>query len=425
MKSVSFGGVVASPLTRVFPTWVNDVPGLLRSSYLPVGNGRSYGDVGLGSGVTEVSSAALNRFVSFADGLLTVEAGVLLDSIQSLFVPRGWMLPVTPGTAFVSVAGAIANDVHGKDHHVAGTFGEHVVSFTLVRSTGEVLVCSRSSNAALFHATIGGLGLTGFIVSATIQLKQVAGPFFDTEVIPYGSLDEFFAIASSSEAWQATVSWFDCSTKKAGRGSFTRGNHSSSVGAVPSGSSLAVPFTPPFSLVNKLTLDGFNSAYFALQKRAAGKSLVHYRDFYYPLDGVRNWNRIYGPRGFYQYQSVVPMDNALEVTSEMLSVIRKSGQGSFLAVLKTFGDRPAAGMMSFARAGTTLALDFPNRGEKTRSLFASLDRIVLQAGGALNPSKDAMMSRELFEAGFPQFAEFMKHCDPSAVSDFSRRVGIR
>jgi FAD/FMN-containing dehydrogenase len=295
----------------------------------------------------------------------------------------------------------------------------------LVRSTGETLFCSRESNAELFQATIGGLGLTGFIVSASIRLKKVSGPNFDVEVIPYGSLSEFFAISEDSTDWQATVSWFDCSTRKSGRGSFTRGNHSDDTSSNYRAASLSVPFTPPISLVNKLSLDAFNTAYYVMQKRKAGKFVQNYRDFYYPLDGVGNWNRIYGPKGFYQYQSVVPMENAQEATSEMLSIIQKSGQGSFLAVLKTFGDRLPAGLMSFARAGATLALDFPNRGEKTQTLFAALDRIVLEAGGALNPSKDALMSRELFEAGFPRFAEFKKLCDPSAVSDFSRRVGIR
>lgn len=190
----------------------------------------------------------------------------------------------------------------------------------------------------------------------------------------------------------------------------------------PKGLGLSIPFTPPVSLVNKLTLDVFNTGYYLLQRRAAGNHEVHYRDFYYPLDGVGNWNRIYGPKGFYQYQSVIPMDLAEAATEEMLSAIRKSGQGSFLAVLKTFADRAPAGLLSFARHGVTLALDFPNRGEKTEKLFRALDQIVLESGGTLNPSKDARMSRELFHKGFPKVEEFTKYRDPMIVSDFARRV---
>jgi FAD/FMN-containing dehydrogenase len=296
-----------------------------------------------------------------------------------------------------------------------------------MRSSGELLVCSPTENSEMFRATIGGLGLTGFIVSVRIQLRAVAGPYFDTEVIPFGNLGEFFSLSESTEAegWQASVSWFDCSTSKAGRGSFTRGNPSprkASGESEPKGLGLSIPFTPPVSFVNKLSLDAFNSAYFELQKRGAGKREVHYREFYYPLDGVGNWNRIYGPKGFFQYQSVIPMEHAASATDEMLAVIKRSGQGSFLAVLKTFGDRAPAGLLSFARHGVTLALDFPNRGEKTEALFQTLDKIVSDAGGTLNPSKDARMSRELFASGYPKLEEFLKYRDPRIVSDFARRV---
>lgn len=427
MKLTSFGGVsVESEMLR--PAWRDSI-GYPSGKFLPAGNGKSYGDVGLISGGTALSSLSLNRMLAWdsVTGVLECEAGVLLSDIQSTFVKQGWLLAVTPGTSYVTVGGAVANDVHGKDHHFAGTFGDHVLSFTLVRSTGEVLECSPKSNAEMFRATIGGLGLTGFITSVRIQLRAVAGPYFDSEVIPYGNLSEFFALSASTEAegWEASVSWFDCSTSKAGRGSFTRGNSSARKSAgepEPRGLGLAVPFTPPISLVNKFSLDVFNAGYYQLQRRAAGRREVHYREFYYPLDGVGNWNRIYGPKGFFQYQSVVPMQDAAEATQEMLSVIKRSGQGSFLAVLKTFADREPAGLLSFARHGVTLALDFPNRGTKTEKLFHALDKIVVEAGGTLNPSKDARMSRELFQAGFPKVADFAKFRDPMIDSDFARRV---
>lgn len=428
MKLTSFGGKTAEASSLVQPHWVGDVASLLGSeSFLPVGMSKSYGDVALSTNAKAISSLSLNRMINWdaSSGVLECEAGVLLSDIQSTFVKQGWMLPVTPGTSFVTVGGAVANDVHGKDHHFAGTFGDHVLSFTLIRSDGRVLTCSPSANAEMFRATIGGLGLTGFIATVRLQLRAVAGPLFDTEVIPYSNLAEFFALSEETEeqGWQASVSWFDCSTSKAGRGSFTRGNSSSrKYEDEPRGLGLSIPFTPPISLVNKLSLDVFNTGYFELQKRGAGLREVHYREFYYPLDGVGNWNRIYGPKGFYQYQSVVPMTNAEAATEEMLSVIKKSGQGSFLAVLKTFGDRKAAGLLSFARSGVTLALDFPNRGAKTEQLFQALDKIVFDAGGTLNPSKDARMSREMFQAGFPGVSDFAKFRDPKIVSDFARRV---
>lgn len=428
MELKSFGGVAASNVEIATPTWLEEVPRLLSAPrILATGSGRSYGDLALLSGGRVISALGLNKLIAFNEetGVLECEAGVLLRDIQSLFVRQGWMLAVTPGTSYVSVGGAIAGDVHGKDHHFAGTFGEHVEELTLIRSTGETLTCSKAENAGLFAATIGGLGLTGFIATAKIKLKRVSGPFMDTELVAYNSLSDFFTLSEETESskWQASVSWFDCSTSKAGRGSFNRGIPSQ-LGYEPNrkGLGLSIPFAMPISLVNKFSLDAFNSAYFALQKRKAGKSVQHYSEFYYPLDGVENWNRIYGPKGFLQYQSVVPMDDAEVVTQEMLNVIRASGQGSFLAVLKTFADREPAGLLSFARHGVTLALDFPNRGDKTDRLFASLNQIVLEAGGALNPTKDAKMPREVFRLGYPMLDEFLKYRDPAFVSDFSLRV---
>lgn len=428
MRLKSFGGTVSEPSEVFRPTWSSEIPSLLATSkVLATGSARSYGDLGLLSGGRVISSLGLNKLIHFDEtsGVLDCEAGVLLRDIQEVFVRRGWMLAVTPGTSYVTVGGAIAGDVHGKDHHFAGTFGEHIESLTLVRSSGEILECSAISNPDLFRATIGGLGLTGFIASARITLKRVKGPFVETELLTYSNLGEFFALSQETESseWQASVSWFDCSTARAGRGSFSRGKPAElDYAPRKTGLSLNFPIEPPFSLVNKLSLDLFNTSYFALQKMQSGRAIQHYSKFYYPLDGVFNWNRIYGPRGFLQYQSVVPAEHAEDATKEMLRIIKESGQGSFLAVLKTFADRKPAGMLSFARHGVTLALDFPNRGEMTERLFTELDRVVAEAGGTLNPTKDSKMSRELFSSGYPNLEEFLTHRDPAFVSDFSLRV---
>ncbi|MEO3715565.1 FAD-binding oxidoreductase [Roseateles flavus] len=392
------------------------------------GQGRSYGDVCLNPGGTLWRLSALDHFLSWdaQTGLLCCEGGILLQDIQRTLLPQGWLLPVTPGTQLVSVGGAIANDVHGKNHHGFGSFGDHVRRLWLARSDGTVLECSRALEPQCFAATVGGLGLTGVIVRAELQLRRVPGPWLDTHTQPFRGLDEFFALADGSEpAWEHSVAWIDCLTQSRGgvRGIFLRANPSTAqTGPQPAKGLRRLPVTPPVSLVNALTLRPFNAAYYRLQRHRAGSARQHYETFFYPLDGLMDWNRMYGPRGFYQYQSVVPPGTAREATEAMLQAIARSGEGSFLAVLKTFGARPSPGLLSFARPGTTLALDFPNRGERTARLFERLDAIVREAGGALYPAKDARMPRALFEAGFPRLNEFLQWRDPGMSSALSRRL---
>ncbi len=395
--------------------------------FIPIGARRSYGDVGLNPGGSALSTENLDKFISFDvdSGQLECEAGVLIREIQSTFVSHGWISPVTPGTSFVTVAGAIANDVHGKNHHTRGSFGNHVLEIVLARSDGSVVTCSEKMNKELFAATIGGLGLTGLILSAKIQLSKVLSGWVKREKISFNNLEEFFRISKESEAgFESSVAWFDCSTDKAGRGSFIRGNHIATNNRSPKAPKtfLDLTFTPPMALVNRATLNPLNTAYFQLQKLTAGERIESMWRFYYPLDSIRNWNRAYGPRGFYQYQSVIPTGNAESVTGEMVERISQSGLGSFLAVLKTFGDIPSKGLLSFPMEGTTLALDFPNLGAKTEKLFKELDGLVLQAGGRLNPSKDARMTPEMFAAGYPMHREFIRFRDDALSSGFSRRV---
>lgn len=401
-------------------------PAMAAGSGLAFGMGRSYGDVCLNPQGVLWQTAGLDHFISFDpdSGRLRCEAGVLLRDIQRLAIPRGWILPATPGTQIVTVGGAIANDVHGKNHHLVGSFGDHVASLRLQRSDGSAIVCGPHQNADWFAATVGGLGLTGVIVEAELQLRRASGPWLDTETIPFRRLGDFFRLADDSEAgWEHTVAWVDCITGGGGRGLFMRGNPAITGPNRPwRARQRRMPFVPPVSLVNGLSLRAFNLAYFHAKAWQAGAALVHYEPFFYPLDNLLEWNRMYGPRGFYQYQCVVPRAVGEAAVQAMLGEIARAGQGSFLAVLKTFGNRAAPGMLSFPQPGVTLALDFPNRGAATLRLFERLDAIVAEAGGRLYPAKDARMPRALFEAGYPRFNEFLQFRDPAISSGFSRRV---
>lgn len=396
------------------------------TNYLPRGNGRSYGDVCTNSNGLVLSSLYLDHFIDFnpSEKWIKVQAGVILKDLQRFLVPQGYMLPVTPGTQLVTVGGAIANDVHCKNHHRYGTFGNHVKEFKLLRSDGEILTCSPNENEGYFKATIGGLGLTGVITEATLALKEVKGCLIDAENIPYSNLQEFFALANSSEAdYEHTVSWIDCITGNGERGIFMRGNNSDDHEHYEINRNLKVPFEMPFSLINKFSLYSFNKLYYFVQQLKNKPFKVHYEKFFYPLDHILEWNRIYGKKGFFQYQCVIPTENGIDAISEMQKQIAQSGTGSFLGVLKTFGDYQTVGLLSFPYKGFTYALDFPNQGKLTQKLFERLDRIVLNAKGRLYLAKDVRQPRELFESGYgSQMEEFCKYRDPKCSSDLSRRL---
>lgn len=396
-------------------------------SFLPWGNGRSYGDSCQNDNGVLLATRGLDRFIAFdaRSGVLECEAGVTLAEIIDQVLPTGWFVPITPGTCLVTVGGAIANDVHGKNHHRMGSFGCRVLGFELLRSDGTVLHCSRAENSDWFGATIGGLGLTGLIRRVKLQLRSVPGPFLYGQSLRFANLQEFFALSNASDAdYEYTVSWLDCSAggKGLGRGIFMRGNHAPVSGMSPKARPLSVPFTPPISLINRWSLAGFNRAYYHRPSAHSEDAIWHYRPFFYPLDGIRNWNRIYGPRGFFQYQCVVPDTYAQDSLTEMLAAISRSGSGSFLAVLKMFGRVLSPGWMSFPRPGATLALDFPNGGASTLKLLDRLDQITLSAGGAVYPAKDARMSGRAFKQYFPRWQEFAERVDPRFSSSFWRRV---
>lgn len=397
---------------------------------LPFGNGRSYGDVCLNEGGALLRTRRIDRFISFdrSTGRITCEGGVLLKEILDLVVPQGWFLPVTPGTRFVTVGGAIANDVHGKNHHVHGSFGHHVSKLELLRSDGERIVCSPSKNVDWFRATIAGLGLTGLITWAELQLLPVSNPFMVVESKRFEGLDQFWAMNADAESrWPYTVAWIDClaTGKRQGRGIFMLGRHAPAHTELPAWKerSRRFPLDPPVSLVNSLSLRIFNQIYYHKRLRR-GPELSHYVPFFYPLDAVLHWNRIYGRKGFFQYQCVLPSLASQEGIRELLRIISKNRTGSFLAVLKTFGSKPSVGLLSFPRPGATLALDFPNRGERTFRLFNELDAVVREAGGALYPAKDARMPGEMFQAGYPAWEQFSAYIDPRFSSSFWRRLRL-
>jgi len=395
-------------------------------SGLPHGAGRSYGDVGLNPGGSLWLTRGLDRFIAFDEttGVLHCEAGVLLRDIQRAMLPRGWALPVTPGTQIVTVGGAIANDVHGKNHHEQGCFGHHVLALRLARTDGQVILCGPQQQTDWFGATVGGLGLTGVILDAKLQLRRIDGPWVDCETIAFGGLDEFFALSEASEpAWEYTVAWIDCIWDGGGRGIFERARRVRDQRPEPGPArERRMPLVPPFSLVNSLSLRAFNLAYFNLQRWRAGTRRMLMEPFHHPLDALHDWNRMYGPRGFYQYQCVVPRAPGPQAVRALLDAISASGEGSFLAVLKTFGMRESLGLLSFARPGVTLALDFPNRGERSLRLFERLDAIVAEAGGAIYMAKDARMPRSLYESGYPAWPGFLPYRDPGISSGLSRRL---
>ncbi len=399
------------------------------TSVLPFGLGRSYGDVCLNDGQWLIPTRGLNRFISLDvdAGVLRCEAGVSLAEILEVIVPHGWFLPVTPGTKYVTVGGAIANDVHGKNHHRAGTFGRHVSQFELLRSEGDRLVCSEDSNPELYAATVGGMGLTGLITWAEIKLTKISSRMISQTATKFGSLGDFSSLSEEFEqSCDYTVAWIDCLAKgkSLGRGIFMAGNHasggelsSSKKGAGPAG----VPVDFPGFALNRLSIKAFNMLYYGKQFKKVVRNEIDYEPFFYPLDAVQNWNRIYGKRGFLQYQCVVPHENATAI-ADILGRIAASGLGSFLAVLKVMGDVPSPGMISFPRSGVTLALDFPIKGDRTFKLFKTLDEIVRAANGRLYSAKDACMSAEDFQAYYPNWNEFATHIDPKFSSSFWRRV---
>jgi len=377
------------------------------SSMIARGNGRSYGDSALNCNIMQVRSH--HYFLDFNQktGLLHIQAGILLAEIIETFVPRGWFLKVTPGTKLITVGGAIASDVHGKNHHISGCFSESLVMFNLMLPSGEIVCCSSQENSDLFYATCGGMGLTGVILDAKIELKKINSQFIQQTTIKTRNLKETFAAFEQYQQQPYSVAWIDCLAKgeQLGRCLLMGGDFSDDGDLVyQTKKKLNIPFTFPNITLNKWTIKAFNWFYYNKGRKAISQQKVGLDSFFYPLDAIANWNRIYGSNGFTQYQFILPKETSFKGLEQILTTIADSGKGSFLAVLKLYG-KANANYLSFPMEGYSLALDF--KIEKgIFKLLDQLDAIVLQQGGRIYLAKDCHVSKETFEQGYPQIKKF-------------------
>ncbi|MDE5442124.1 FAD-binding protein [Bradyrhizobium sp. CSA207] len=389
------------------------------------GNGRAYGDAGIGARRT-IAMTGFDRVRSFdpATGYIRLEAGMLLSDLIDTFGPRGFLPFVVPGTRFVSVGGAIAADVHGKNHHCEGGFGRYVGSILLRTGQGETIEASRAENADAFFATIGGMGLTGVILEATIRLRPVETGWIRERVISAVDLDAAMRALDAGDSATYSVAWIDCAAAggNLGRSLIYLGEHAGAdevaggaerfpVGKDPG---LAMPIDLPSMTLNRYSIRAFNELYYRMgARRAGGSHVVSLFPYFFPLDSIGGWNRIYGKRGFLQHQCVIPEQSARDVLGEILARVSKRGDASFLAVLKKLGY--GDGILSFPLPGYTLALDFPLRGD-ILNFLDEIDRLVVAAGGRLYLAKDARQSRATFEAGYPALQRFnaiRKSLDPA------------
>tara|TARA_B110000858_G_scaffold77483_1_gene89802 strand:- start:40994 stop:42319 length:1326 start_codon:yes stop_codon:yes gene_type:complete len=404
------------------------------ASCISHGSGRSYGDSALAEQL--VSSRFLDNFLELDEQqkILRCGAGVILGDILKVCIPHGLFLPVLPGTKAVSLGGAIAADVHGKNHHLDGSFCTHVKSIDMVLASGKFLTCSELENAELFRATCGGMGLTGVIVEASLSLDSISSSRIEQRSLVANNLRECFEHIEDNAASKYSVAWLDClaTAKNLGRSILYLGEHASSKNKKAESrhrerSSLGVPFSTPSFLLNKTTMSLFNAGYFGLQKRKNSSTTLDYDNYFFPLDSISNWNRLYGSNGFLQYQFVIPSDGALEGITSILEKVSEKGKGSFLTVLKKFGEANE-NLLSFPKSGYTLTLDFKN--EPTLfPLLEELDRIVLAHDGRLYLAKDARMSEDVFKASYPNWEKFMAtkiKYDPSNrfASLQSNRLGL-
>lgn len=428
----SFGNYPAStPKTVLHLSWQDQIMPAIRSlhiPFLPIGKRRSYGDSCLNNDGALLDMSSVNKIIGFDKerGILICEAGMTFQEILSIIIPAGFFLPVTPGTQFITVGGAIANDIHGKNHHKAGSFGNHVRTLGLIRSDrNEMLICSEQENQQLFHATIGGLGLTGIIAWAEFSLIKIPSCMIQSRTEQFHGFDEYLDISKRQEAeCDYTVSWFDCFSGDSDglRGLYTSGNFTESRLDESPHQSVSIPIHAPEFILNRFTISAFNELYFKKQMKKVHQSTMHYTPFFYPLDAIGDWNKLYGKSGFLQYQCVIPFEHAQDVISDMLGMMKKKRMGSFLVVLKSFGEIQSKGILSFPKPGLTIAMDFPMRGKETLALLNQFDEIVSMAEGRVYPAKDARMSSKHFREWYPGYEIVQRLKDPNIESTFWNRM---
>ena len=423
------------------PPGIFDLTEILKqNSIIPRGLGRSYGDASLNDTGIVTESVLMNRFISFDEetGVLRCEAGVTYKDLLDTFVIRGWFPGVTPGTKYVTMGGAIASDVHGKNHHKVGSFSSFVKSFKILTATGEVMECSRTENPDLFWATVGGMGLTGFILECEIQLKKISSPFIYNKAIKLANLDVLFdKIEEYSDSYHYSVAWIDVVAKGSsyGRGILLLGNNAE-IDELPEKlkkkslvkyieKKIAVPFEIPFNTLNKLTVSLFNAGIY--MKARNTEDFQHYDKYFYPLDFVLDWNHIYGKSGLVQYQLNVPFDKGKEAIDKVLKKVVSYGGGSFLAVIKKMGAQD--GILSFPFNGYTLSMDFPVK-KGTIEMCRELDKTVLEYGGRTYLTKDSVLDEKTFKQMYSGLWEkWMKikmKYDPENkfTSNMARRIGL-
>lgn len=388
------------------PLTISSCKDHLNTPIIARGMGRSYGDSANAHEVLQ--TIYLDHFIAFNkdDGLITVEAGVTIREILKLIVPSGWFLPVTPGTSYVTVGGAIASDVHGKNHHVAGTFGTYVQSMTMLLSMGEIVTTSPTKIPDLFHATCGGMGLTGVVLTATIQLIPIKSSAITQTIIKTSCIEETCEQFDAHSQSTYSVAWIDslATGKSLGRGILMLGEHSDS-GLLQFNPTdpISVPTQTPAALLNSMTMGLFNNIYYAKAKHNKTQ-IVQLLPYFYPLDAIGGWNKLYGKTGFLQYQFVIPQESGVTNMRTVLTEIAESGAGSFLAVLKQFGPSNN-NLLSFPSAGYTLALDFKMTANNIALLHA-LDGVVMRMGGRIYLTKDAVMTELTFKTTYPRWQEF-------------------
>lgn len=393
------------------------------------GMGRSYGDSA--NAPTVLQTTCLDHYIDFDQtiGLLTCEAGITIRDLLPLIVPQSWFVPVTPGTSYVTIGGAIASDVHGKNHHGAGTFGQHVRAITVLLGTGEVVSASRTERPDLFHATCGGMGLTGVILSATIQLVPILSSNIRQCTLKANCLEDACEQFEANAAATYSVAWIDCVARgnALGRSVLMLGEHADD-GQLnfTVKNPVTMPIHSPAALLNHWSVSAFNALYYSKAKDQHCAT-IPLRPFFYPLDSIGQWNRLYGKPGFIQYQCVLPKADGVLNMRALLTKIAESGAGSFLAVLKQFGAQNE-NLLTFPMAGYTLALDF-KLTDQIKKLAVELDAMLIAMGGRLYLSKDALMSEASFKAMYPRWQKFETvRAKYGAVGKFasaqSKRLGL-